>query len=366
MAFQRMNPKSAEVAVGSGASHAPVHPLSLTIRHVAAFLFLVFATSAAAESVLQTSTRSLALSASVVTYPAKFKKYLYSFQLPGAVTFKGLSGSVSTDQALSSFSEALISLHDLPSGRCPANGEVYDSYAEIAARYPFDRKLASFILKNTTRGISSIPTEFMLPMGVPISNCAMVILDGSILAGGAFTMKSDMTLIYSSEPPSSASRVAPDIISLDDEFCFGQSWGCQIASVDTSQSFANVVSMRSRARLLALYGDVSDSTFTLGGRFAPPPDGAWSMANDFYAIRGCAGVPQGLVGPGRLQIPPGAVTLLELTMRGNGRGTLQQPVFKEFSHITLEVGDCLAHVVKMEGRGGVDAEAQVFALMVPD
>jgi hypothetical protein len=357
-----------EVPAGAGTLRAKVrdHLSSHTSGPVVAILLLVFANSAVAESVQQPSTRSFGLPASVVTYPAKFKKYLYSFPLPGAVTFKGLSGSVSTDQPLSSFSEALISLHELPSGRCPANGEVYDSYEEIAAKYPFDRKLASFILKNVNRGLSTMATQFVLPMGVPISHCAMVILDGSILTGGPFTMKSDMTLIYSSEPASSTPPVAPQIIGLDDEFCFGQSWGCQIASVDTSQSFANVVSMRSRVKLLALYGDVSDSTFTLGGRFAPPPDGAWSMANDFYAIRGCAGLPQGLVGPGHLQVPPGAVTLLDLKMHGNGRGTLQQPVFKEFADVTLEAGDCIAHVVKMEGRGGVDAEAQVFALVVPD
>jgi hypothetical protein len=323
------------------------------------------ATRATAESVPQASTRSIGLQASVVTHAAKFKKYLYTFPLPGTVTFKGLSGSVSTAQPLSGFSEALISLHELPSGRCLENGEVYDSYEEITAKYPFARKLASFILKNANRGVSSIPTQFVLPMGIPISNCVMVILDGSILTGGPFTMKSDMVLIYSSEPPSPTSA-ALQIIGLDDEFCFGQSWGCQIASVDTSQSFAKVVSMPSRVRLIALYGNVSDSSFTLGGRFAPPPDGAWSMANDFYTVRGCTGLPQGLVGPSHLQIPADAVTLLNVTMHGNGRGTLQQPVFKEFADVTLEVGDCIAHVVKMNGHGGVDAEAQVFALVVPD
>jgi hypothetical protein len=342
------------------------HLPSYANGYVAALLLVASASHAGGEDNLPTSTRSLSLQASVVTYPAKFKKYLYSFPLPGTVTFQGLSGSVSTDQPLSSFSEALISLHELPNGRCPQNGEVYDSYEEIAAKYPYDRKLASFILKNVNRGVSTVPTQIMLPMGIPISNCAMVILDGSILTGGPFTMKSDMSLIYSNEPLASTAKAAPWIVGLDDEFCFGQSWGCQIASADTSQSFAKIVSMPSRVKLLALYGNVSDSSFTLGGRFAPPPSGAWSTANDFYAIRGCAGVPQGLVGPGHLQIPVGALSLLKLTMHGNGRGTLQQPVFKAFTDVTLEAGDCIAHVVAMEGHGGVDAESQVFALVVPD
>jgi hypothetical protein len=90
----------------------------------------------------------LDLHASVVTHPATFKKYLYSFPLPGKVAFEGLSGSVSTNQSLPDFSEALISLHDMPSGRCPQNGEVYDTYEQIAKKNPGNRDLANFIVKN--------------------------------------------------------------------------------------------------------------------------------------------------------------------------------------------------------------------------
>jgi hypothetical protein len=332
---------------------------------IAAILLLALATRAGAESgPPAAATRTLSLQASVVTHPATFKKYLYSFPLPGNVTFKGLSGSVSTDQSLPGFSEALVSLHYLPTGRCPQNGEVYDRYDQIAAKYPADHKLVSFIVKNANGGVSTVPTQFMLPVGMPISNCAFVILDGSILTGGPFTMRSDMTLAYSIDTPSPA----PHVIGLDDEFCFGQSWGCQIASVDSSQSFANVIPIQSPVRLLALYGNISDSSFTPGGRFAPPPDGAWSMSNDFYAIKSCFGMPKGIVGPGDFysKIPAGSINLLNVTMRGNGQRTLQQPVFRVFTGVTLQAGDCIAHFVKMDGHGGIDAEDQVFALVVPD
>jgi hypothetical protein len=328
-------------------------------------LLLALATRAGAESApLAAATRFLSLQASVVTRPATFRKYLYSFQLPGNVTFQGLSGSVSTDQTLPGFSEALISLHYLPTGRCPQNGEVYDSYDQIAAKYPAVHKLVSFIVKNANGGHSSVPTQFMLPVGMPMSNCAVVMLDGSILTGGPFTMTSDMILAYSLDTPSPA----PYVIGLDDEFCFGQSWGCQIASIDSSQAFARVVAIQSPVRLLALYGNISDSTFTRGGRFALPPDGVWSMSNDFCAIKSCSGMPEGTVGPGDLysQIPPDSINLLNVTMRGNGQQTLQQPVFKVFTGVTLQAGDCIAHFVKMSGHGGVDAEDQVFALVVPD
>jgi hypothetical protein len=328
-------------------------------RLIAIVLLALTADGAAQSPPLQT----LRLHASVVTHPAPFKKYLYSFPLPGQVTFRALEGSVSTNQSLPGFSEALISLHELPHGRCPQNGEVYDTYEEIGRKYPGNHSLANFIVKNAHGGVSTVATQFALPAGIPIANCAVVILDGSILTGGAFTMTSNMTMTYVVEAP----PPSPRIIGLDDEFCFGQSWGCQLHSVDTSRSFAKIVAIPSPLRLLALYGDISDSTFTPGGNFAPPPRGAWGMVNDFTIIRDCAKLPKGIVGPGDFyaQIPGGSTPLLNVTMHGNGQGTLQQPVFQAFADTTLQAGDCIAHLVKMSGAGGVDAENQVFALVAP-
>ena len=319
---------------------------------------------ASANSAAQTPPlQRLHLHASVITHPASFKKYLYSFPLPGQVTLRGLEGSVSTNQSLPNFSEALISLHELPRGRCPQNGEVYDTYEQIGTKYPGNRSLANFIVKSAHAGISRVETQLALPAGIPIQNCVVVILDGSILTGGAFTMVSDMTMTYVAEAP----PPAPRIIGLDDEFCFGQTWGCQLHAADTSRAFAKFVAIPAPLRLLALYGDISDSTFTPGSNFAPPPRGAWGMVNDFYAIRDCARLPKGILGPGNFyaQIPPSATPLLNVDMRGNGQGTLQQPVFKAFADTTLQAGDCLAHLIKMSGTGGVDAEDQVFALLAP-
>jgi len=92
------------------------------------------------------------------------------------------------------------------------------------------------------------------------------------------------------------------------------------------------------------------------------------MSNDFYAIKSCSGMPKGIVGPSdfHFKILAGSVNLLNVTMRGNGQRTLRQPVFKVFSDVTLQVGDCIAHFVKMDGHGGIDAEDQVFALVVPN
>jgi hypothetical protein len=154
---------------------------------------------------------TMSLHASVVAHPAPFKKYLYSFPLPAKVALRGLSVSVSTSQKLPAFSEALISLHELASGRCAPNGEVYDT-EEIGKNQPF----REFHCEETA---ASRASRRVLPQGIPIQNCVVAILDGSILTGGAFTMTSDMSMTYAAEPPSAP----PHIIGLDEEFCFGQS-----------------------------------------------------------------------------------------------------------------------------------------------
>jgi hypothetical protein len=328
-----------------------------------ALMLLALGADAAAQSPPPSPTaplQTMSLHASVVTHPAPFKKYLYAFPLPAKVAFRGLSGSVSTSQMLPGFSEALISVHELPSGRCPRNGEVYDTYEEIGKKYPGNYSLANFIVKNAHGGVSRVATRFMLPQGIPIQNCVVVILDGSILTGGPFTMTSDMSMTYAAELPSAP----PHIIGLDDVFCFGQSWGCELHSVDPAHVFAKIVAISAPLRLLALYGALSDSTFTSGANFAPPPRGAWGMSNDFVLIRDCARLPKGIVGPGNFYAQIQGASLLNVALRGNGQGTLQQPVFREFNTM-LQAGNCVAHLIKMDGIGGVDAEPQVFALVAP-
>jgi hypothetical protein len=118
----------------------------------------------------------MSLHASVVAHPAPFKKYLYSFLLPAKVALRGLSVSVSTSQKLPGFSEALISLHEPPSGRCPPNGEVCDT-EEIGKKYrqPFARE---FHCEETA---ASRASRRVVPQGIPIQNCVVAILDARSL-----------------------------------------------------------------------------------------------------------------------------------------------------------------------------------------
>jgi hypothetical protein len=306
------------------------------------------------------------IKATEITYAPTFKKYLYSFALPRpALGIVGFGGYVSITSAMSRFSEALISVHQSPSGHCPSNGALYDTYDQIGHDFPDSQAFGQFILKLPAAGTAQVPTQFALPAAIPVRGCIFVILDGGIEgAGGVFTMTSGMSLAYTAgQPPSSAA-----ILSLGDEFCLGQSSGCQLASTNTSEhtAFAKVVKITQSSTLKALYGDISDSALGPAG-YAPPPTGSWNTWNDFYVYKGCTGIPEGITGPADYYalIPADAVHLLNVTQQGTDDAVVQQMVYKSLS-VPLNTGDCLVHLFKGNPNGGMSAEAQVLALVQPN
>ena len=180
------------------------------------------------------------------------------------------------------------------------------------------------------------------------------------------TSAASLTLTYAS-PQSPAQSV----IGMGGEFCFGQSWGCQGATTDDSLSFALVTPVTQTTQLVALYGDISDSTFDGTSSFGAPPAGAWTAANDFYVYHGsdCStfGVTSGIAGPADYyaSIPGDATALLSVPLSGNGIGVSTVPVFQSFSNVTLNAGDCLVTLWGLQGGGGFDNETQVTALVAP-
>ncbi len=305
---------------------------------------------------------SVSLSASATNTSSTFYKYLYSFPVPAGTNLAGFSGSASITSGSKYFSEALISVHYMPAGSaCPSNGEVYSSYTDIYAKYPGLASVADFILKQPVSGTVSTPTQFTFPVPLPATNCIVVILDGSILTyGGSFTMASNMVANFTTGTPPSP---APQVLGLDDEFCFDLGWGCQLydPNVSSTDAFMRVSPVTSTSTLLALYGNLSDSAFSNTAPYTPPPTGAWSMQNDYYIYHNC-GLPAGVSGPANYyaSIPANAINLYSLAMQGTGMTVLQQPVFKAFSNTVLVPGDCLIHLVKTNANGGIDAEDQVF------
>ena len=132
-----------------------------------------------------------------------------------------------------------------------------------------------------------------------------------------------------------------------------------------------VVPVQEAGTLLAVYGDISDSTFGPGSldSFGSGP-GPWAIANDYYVYHHCLLRP-GLSGPSDFYatIPPDATKLDAVEMRGCGQVALQQPVYRAIPGVALRPGDCLVHLIHMTAasdQGGIDAENQVFALVQPD
>jgi hypothetical protein len=308
----------------------------------------------------------LNIKATVTTYAPTFKKYLYSFALPQpALNITGFKGYVSITSKTPRFSEALISVHYSPSGHCPSDGAVYDTYDQIGHDFPDGQVLGQLILKLPTAGSAQLPTQFALPAAIPVRGCIFVILDGGIQGvGGAFTMTNAMSLAYTAHPPSSSAT----ILALDDEFCLGQSPGCQLATKSASErtAFAKVVKITRPSILKALYGDISDSALGPAG-YAAPPTGSWSTWNDFYVYKGCTGVAEGITGPADYyaSIPRDTIHLLSVKQNGKGDAVVQRIIHKTFS-IRLNAGDCLVHLFKGNPNGGMSAEDQVFALVQPD
>lgn len=185
---------------------------------------------------------------------------------------------------------------------------------------------------------------------------------GTVAAPHNVTSTSNLTLRYTTAPAPRA------IAGAGGEFCFGQNWGCQRATTNDALSFASVTQITQPQRLVALFGNISDSTFDGSSAFGPPPSGAWTALNDFYVYHGseCAalGASAGIAGPGNFyaQIPGDAIHLLSQPISGNRIGAAAVPVFQPLS-VPLAVGDCLVTLYGVQGGGAFDNETQVFALL---
>ena len=302
---------------------------------------------------------------STTTAATGFPTAWYGFPIdPGAQQLTALSGSVTIEDSQSLYAETLFILLYLPSGACtigrwPASTPEYGP--------PGAKPLAQLIVKAPAKGTFTLPINLTLPGGVPVSSCVLLGLNGgSVATQHDVTSAADLTLTFAPAAPP-----AQSVLGAGGEFCFGQSWGCQAATTNDALSFANVTPISQAAHLVALYGDISDSTFDGTSTFGAPPAGAWTATNDFYVYHGaeCSafGVTSGTAGPGNYyaSIPADAVHLLSVPLSGNGLGVTEQQVFKSFTGLPLASGDCLVTLWSLQGGGGFDNETQIFALVGP-
>lgn len=311
-----------------------------------------------ARCVLPAGTMSLA--AAVTTTYQGFMKTVYSFPLPAnARSMTGLRGSLSILTAGTNPSETLFVIGHVPSGACLANGSQYTSYDALFAAMPGAAITSAFILKSLGGGANTIPADINFPSPIHIRGCVFVIMDGGPSLGYTAPIQSienisSLKLKFAT----TATSPAPYIVGSGDEFCFGMTWGCQLHSPSQGVSFASATRIPRAGRLVSLYGNISEGAISA-------PAGAWSARNAYYIDRGCSGLAPGLHGPGNYfaAIPANATMLHDFTMSGSGMSlqrTLSLP-----KNVTVSAGDCLVHLVKVNGTGQVDAENQVRALIQP-
>ncbi len=300
---------------------------------------------------------------STMTTAQGFPTTWYGFPVQGTQSFSALSGTVSLTNSKDIYSEILFILKYLPTsaGAC--------TVGRLAGDPPTagSQTFATFIVKAPEAKTYSLPIDFKMPGGLPMSGCVLVGLNGgTVAASHDVTAAVDLTLTYTAPPETMQST-----LGVGGEFCFGQDWGCQGATTDNSQSFARVTPITTAAKLIALYGDISDSTFDGSKSFGAPPTGDWTAENDFFVYHGAGectfpgGVTSGHVGPGDYyhQIPSSAVHLLSVPRTGKGISVDTAQVYKTFSDVSLEPGDCLVTLWGMHGGGGFDNETQIHALV---
>ncbi len=319
---------------------------------------------------------------------------LYSVPLPADrlnQNFIGIAGNLSMTSNTNVFNEVLYTVAANLSGNCPANGTAYtmpdpsapSPYQQIFIDYPNLLILQQYILKlplsGTTESINNFELPTNLTAGIPVSNCVVAMVDW--LGASSVQVNADLNFVFneSTQPPPTA---VPTLLSTNGEFCFGQNWGCQGATVDDTQSFANVTVITQKSQLLSLAGNISDSSFdntgNSNGGYGPPPTGQWSMKNDFILMRGgcsafsnvIADEANGVYMPAdyysSAYLPKGSYqTLLSIPFSGTGQMPLETSVAQNFSNVILNAGDCLITLVGMSGNGAVDAENQVHAIVLP-
>lgn len=311
-------------------------------------------------------TATLPLRASATLTPEQVSQpeviFLYSFPLPpGEQRFLGLKGSVSLTSQKALFNESLDTVATNISGACPVDGSTFPNYTAVYAAYPNLQPLQSFILKNPQEGTSKVDIDYTMPVGLPISDCMVVMLDWE--GGSKVTMRSNLTMTYSTD----SSLPAGMLLQTNQEFVFGIYIGPGSTNND-ALSFVQETRIPEAGTLLAFVGDISDSTFSI-----PPPPGQWEAKNDIYLVPGhCpSDIPVNSggwtpkAGHYYSDIPHDALHLLSKPLTGYQAMAVQTFVYQP-ANVQVQRGDCLLTLFGLKApNGGIDSENQVKTLFLP-
>jgi hypothetical protein len=308
---------------------------------------------------------------SVTTSQTGFPQFIYMYPVldgaKSAAEARGLTGTISLENFSPNFSEVLWLLAYW-NGACPVSNQTLQG-----ANF-----LWSDILKNPSQSTAQFSVNLHFPHPLPMTGCIGLVFAGGPLVEGQVTMSADLNLSYEASPPNGNS-----VIDLSGEYCFGQNWGCQNATVDDTMGFGVPITMPA-GHLVELLGNISDSTFDGTQNFGPLPTGtAWGARNDFYLLPGGCGEfgnnlnSQGFPNPVLLPtlyswLPGNAIHLGSVPMEykippgGTGEATLQKRVERIFSTPgTVNSGDCVVVIYGRKGNGATDNETQVHAVLTP-
>jgi hypothetical protein len=307
----------------------------------------------------------IAMNASTSTSALGFPTQWFEFPIDGVQIWTTLTGTVSVTNSTNLYAEELFILEFLPADAC-----IEGKQAPWAPNPQLATGIANFIVKTPTAGTFTLPINLTLEGGVPIDNCiALGINGGPVEAKHEISATANLSFSFVSPKNEGPSQTA---LWVGGEMCFGQSFGCQLATSDDSRSFAAVTPIDHTQKLVALYGDISDSTFDGGKPYGPLPAGAWTAFNEFFVYHGkeCStgGLHPGPVGPGSFasEIPSDATRLLSMPLSGNGIGVVTTQVFQAFDDTTIHGGDCIVTLWSLTGGGAFDNETQVYALLAPE
>jgi hypothetical protein len=320
--------------------------------------------AAPSESVGNLSELTLDASATLTTEQVSQPEviFLYSFPLPpGAQSFLGLKGQVALTSQQAVFNESLDTVATNTSGACPVSGTTYPNYTAVYQAYPNLVPLQGFILKNPEKGVSKVDIDYTMPVGLPISDCMVIMLDWE--GNSKVTMRSHLIMSYTTSPITQGV-----VLPTNQEFVFGTHIGPGSTAND-SLSFALETKITQPGNIYAFVGDLSASTFGI-----PAPPGKWTATNDIYLVPGrCPNdihvngggwTPKG--GHYYADIPHDAKHLFTAPESGYqvsyGQSFVYQP-----TNVNVEKGDCLLTLFGLKApKGGIDSENQVHALFLPN
>jgi hypothetical protein len=309
---------------------------------------------------------------SVTTSQLFFPNYVFMYHGPGgaksSAAMQALTGTLSLENDSPNFSEVLWLLVYWQ-GECPADHTNFTN----------SQIIWTDIQKNPFQSDSKFHVDLKFPQPLPLTGCVALYFGGGPLVEGAVTMSADLDLTYQASSP-----VANTVIGLGGEYCFGQDWGCENATVDNAMGFGMPITMQTSGHLAELFGNISDSTFDGTNNFGPLPTGdSWGAVNDFYFLPGGCGQfgqnlnDQGFPNPQLLStlygwVPSNATHLDSVPMEykipegETGEATLQKGVETTFpSPLTVNVGDCIVVIYGRKGNGATDNETQVSAVLTP-